>query len=351
MMAEASKDRSASNPVSCERLIAANGRPLFGLRDGPISDIRLDGFRLHGQKKVSHAKNEFMKDFRLKKWQFCGISAPDFIMGTAVVDIGYLSNAFSYLFDRESGSVTEYSANQALGARTSFEASPVEGEISFKSGQSSIIMLNKADLIALNVSIPGKIEAELQFERDLKPLSIVTRVGLSGFSYTNKEASLSVGGEVSVGERSYKIIQGSPMGIVDYSYGFLGRHTFWNWASAAGRLSSGHRVGINLVQGVNETGYTENAFWLDGKLYKVDVVDFSYDDLDPLSIWKVSSNDGSVDLEFQPLGQRDSDVNLGFVSSRFRQPFGVWSGRLIAAGKAVSVDGLPGFVEEHESIW
>jgi hypothetical protein len=193
----------------------------------------------------------------------------------------------------------------------------------------------------LTLRIPEKLEADFAFRRDLPALSIVTRVGLSGFSYTNKEASLAVKGRVLAEGQEHVVADPSPCGIVDYTYGFLGRHTFWNWASAAGISKEGHRIGINLVQGVNETGFTENAFWIDGRMVKVDLVDFSYDDLDTLSPWTIRSNDGAVDLRFIPEGQRDSDVNLGFVSSRFRQPFGQWSGYLTCDGKKISVSSIP----------
>jgi hypothetical protein len=133
---------SIMEPRKAGRLLGPDGRPNLGIFDGPLTDLSLDAFRPHGQKKASHAQNEFMKDCRLKRWQFCGVAAEDFILGAAVVDIGYLSNAFAYLFDRKSGRMTEYSANQALAAKTAFDAIPTHGHISFKAGQASFEMLN-----------------------------------------------------------------------------------------------------------------------------------------------------------------------------------------------------------------
>lgn len=42
------------------------------------------------------------------------------------------------------------------------------------------------------------------------------------------------------------------------------------------------RVGLNLSCGVNETSFTENCYWLDGELLKVDSVRFDFDRDQPL---------------------------------------------------------------------
>ncbi len=68
--------------------------------------------------------------------------------------------------------------------------------------------------------------------------------------------------------------------------------------------------------------------------------------------WSVRSADGAVDLRFQPRGERAEDVNYLLLSSRYRQPFGTFSGHLRdARGRAVEVEGLPGVTEDHAALW
>jgi hypothetical protein len=333
------------------RLIGDDGKPLFGVHAQPIRELNFEDYRLYGQEKVSHAKNEFLKDFQLKRWQYLGVCGGDFTFGLAIVHLGYLSNAFAYLFDRGSKVLTEFNANQALAAHTEFSGSAVEGFASFKLSGADIEISNSGPTSLLKAAIHGKFDADLSFTHDIAPMSIVTRVGLDRFNYTNKESGIKVSGSVRSEGRSYDSGDGKSMGIIDYTFGYLARYTFWNWASGAGFDRDGRRIGFNLVQGVNETGFTENAFWIDGELEKTDVIDFRYDDLDSMAPWRIESNDGKVNLDFVPEGQRASKLNLGIISSRFRQPFGRFSGSLAREGKIYAIDSIAGFVEEHESKW
>lgn len=337
--------------ITDRRLIGDDGKPLFGLHAQPITDLNFEDYRLYGQERVSRAKNEFMKDYQLKRWEYLGLCGGDFTFGLAIVHLGYLSNVFAYLFDRKTAVLAEYGANQALGAHTEFQGNAIEGRASYKAAGAEIEIRNSGARTRLEASVHGKFEAELDFDHGIEPLSVVTRVGLDRFNYTTKEAGIAVSGSLRSPDKCYRDEDGRWQGIVDYTYGYLARYTFWNWAAGAGLSRDGSRIGFNLVQGVNETGFTENAFWIDGELVKADVVDFRYDDLDSMAPWRIESNDGSVQLDFVPEGQRASRLNLGVIASSFRQPFGRFSGSLARGGKIYAVDAASGFVEEHESKW
>jgi hypothetical protein len=61
----------------------------------------------------------------------------------------------------------------------------------------------------------------------------------------------------------------------------------------------------------------------------------------------VRSENGSVDLTFQPEGHRAQKVDLKLISSRYVQPFGTFSGSL----QGIAVEGLPGVAEDHAALW
>ncbi len=337
--------------IKDSRLIGDKGKPLYGIHEGPIRELNIEGFRLHGHERASAAKNEFLKDFQLKRWQYLGACSQDFIFGIAIVHLGYLSNVFAYLFDRKTKQLIEYGVNQPLAAHTEISGSFLSGMAAFHLPGVEIRMDNGPEYIKLHAHIEGRLNADLRFAHDIPSLSLVTRVGLERFNYTNKEAGASVQGRLEAGGREYSIQEGDARGIIDYTYGYLARYTFWNWAAGAGMSRGGERVGFNLVQGVNETGFTENAFWVGKRLIKTDVIDFDYDDLDPRLPWRMRSNDGKVDLRFEAEGERKQVVNLGLIASQFRQPFGRFSGLLRDGGDSWEIDNASGFVEEHESKW
>jgi len=333
------------------RLIGDDGLPLFGLHSGPIEIFNIDELRQRGREKSSKARTELIKDFQLKRWLYLGVCDRDIVFGAAIVHLGYLSNVFAYAFERGNGKLTEFGANQPLAAHTEFTGSFMDGTARFQAGGADIRMRNQAGSIGLLANVEGRLEAELEFTGIGAGLSLVTRVGLERFNYTTKEAGLAVRGRIRAAGREYALEGDAPRGIADYTYGYLARYTFWNWAAGAGLAADGTRIGFNLSQGVNETGFTENAFWADGAMVKADLADFRYDDLDPLKPWRVRTADGKVDLSFKPEGQRTSRVNLGIISSRFRQPFGSYSGRLTDGRRTWELGDVSGFVEEHESTW
>lgn len=190
----------------------------------------------------------------------------------------------------------------------------------------------------------------LSFDRAEEPLNLVTRTGLKGFNYTNKEAGIGVTGRIMAGGSEYTL-DNEHCGSFDYTFGLLNRQTFWNWASGSGVDTKGRRLGFNLSQGVNETGFTENAFWLDGKMVKADTADFKYDDTNMLSEWKITSADGKVDLSFKPEGERAKNLNIGLIKSYYHQPFGTFSGVLSGGKEKYVLKEVYGFTEEHEAVW
>lgn len=76
------------------------------------------------------------------------------------------------------------------------------------------------------------------------------------------------------------------------------------------------RVGLNLSCGVNETSFTENCYWLDGELLKVDSVRFDFDRDQPLRPWTIRSYDGQVELRFEAHGMHQERLNLGLLASK-----------------------------------
>ncbi|MCR1764923.1 Protein of uncharacterised function (DUF2804) [Klebsiella pneumoniae] len=127
--------------------------------------------------------------------------------------------------------------------------------------------------------------------------------------------------------------------------------TFWNWACLSGE-ADGLRVGLNLSCGVNETSFTENCYWLDGELLKVDSVRFDFDRDQPLRPWTIRSYDGQVELRFEAHGMHQERLNLGLLASNFKQIFGCFSGVLRPRGRAeVRIERLWGFVEDQYAKW
>jgi hypothetical protein len=74
---------------------------------------------------------------------------------------------------------------------------------------------------------------------------------------------------------------------------------------------------------------------------------FSFDHRDHCKPWVIRDRDGMVQLTFKPEVLRSVDVNALLLKSRYRAPFGAFSGRLRTGdGDAIEVDDYFGMCED-----
>jgi len=332
-------------------LIGIDGRPSFGIYSGPLTFLNIDDFRPYGAKDVTSSTKSWILKYRIKRWEYLGVCNNDIIFGIAVVSLGYMCNLFAYLFDRRSAGISEYNILTPGGGAAIFEGTSLTGGITFKSGKTEVYMRSDPETITVDGSIKGELSVSLSFHKYRGPIVCLTRVGLKGFNYTHKESGIPVRGTIRHKGVSWNIQEEQSFGALDFTLGYLARQTFWNWASGGGMDKEGNRIGFNLVQGVNETGFTENVFWVNGRLVKTDVVDFRYDDLDILKPWQIESNDGRVRLRFLSEGKRSANIHVGLIVSKFHQPFGRFEGTLRNGDQVCELQNVAGFTEEHYAKW
>lgn len=332
-------------------LIGMDGRPRFGIYSRPLTCLNLDDFRPYGTKDVASSVKGWILKYRIKQWQYLGLCSNDIIFGIAVVRIGYMCNMFAYLFDRRSTRISEYNIVTLGGGAAIFEGTSLAGVITFQSGKMVVRMTNSPETITLDGSIKEELSFNLSFRKHEEPMVCLTRVGMKGFNYTHKESGIAIRGVIRHQGASWNIQEEQSFGVLDFTLGYLARHTYWNWASGGGISKEGKRIGFNLAQGINETGFTENVFWINGRLVKTDVVDFRHDDLDIMKPWRIESNDGRVRLQFLPQGKRTGDTRLGLIESIIHQPFGRFEGTLRDGDQVYESQNVSGFTEEHYAKW
>jgi hypothetical protein len=157
----------------------------------------------------------------------------------------------------------------------------------------------------------------------------------------------------SLWARGRRYVLDGGVGGLDYTHGYLARHTAWRWAFMCGRLDDGNPVGMNLVEGFNEgrTDVNENAVWLDGQVHPVGRARFSWNKADPLDAWTVETLDGAVRLRFVPIGAHREERDLVLVKSHFVQPVGLFSGTLNIDGRTRTVKDVAGVTEDQDILW
>ena len=332
-----------------KRLIDSWGRISYGVLDTPVDVINYRDFDL--RTVMDKPRSALARKTRFNQFQFISAMSPGWVFGLAVVDLKLVSTAFFYLYDFKTGQMLEQSLTQPLAMGTHIEPRPETGVTEFRKGKTCVRITSDGHSRGVSVSGPDDLQITLNIEADTDPLRLVCPAGYSGWVFTRKSAGLPVSGNIRWQGQNWQCDSLSRV-AVDWSCGFMRRETAWNWASLAGVLAGGRAVGLNLAAGVNETGMTENALWLEGRCIKLGQARFVFDRYDEAASWQVSTDDGRVELTFRPSGVRRERLNAWLMASNFRQYIGTFSGTVRdEEGNSVPVDGLRGLMEDHFARW
>jgi hypothetical protein len=327
-----------------ETLIDAQGRINWGIYEEPIQTVNYLDYNLKTPMGLTIPRP--LKRILANQFHFIGIMGPDIIGGLAVVDLKFLANGFFYLYDRKAKRLFESSALAFSGV--TIKPSPEQSQSTINSGRLKI------NINGSHVSAKAK-NISLQLDLDAKgtnPLRICTRAGYRGWVYTQKTSPVVVRGSATIGDDEIDISSPSTMALIDWTCGYMRRKTCWNWAASAASLPDGRSLGLNLSCGVNETSFTENAFWINGTITKVDTVNYIFDGNDLMKPWHIRSFDKKVDLTFHSESSRGEKINAGFVASRFTQLIGVFEGTLKTdKGETIQIRDCPGYAEDHYAKW
>ncbi|HZN91577.1 MAG TPA: DUF2804 domain-containing protein, partial [Myxococcales bacterium] len=300
-----------------------------------------------------------------KKWQYAMVVTPELIAAYLIADLSYSASAFVYavdlrekrpLVDRSYIGVPGRMARVGNRPGTGFEAHFTTVNASFRaarpgSGERYRTTIDVWDVPLLKRAL--RWEGEILAVGGAPALSVIAPAGGGGtgqVNVTQKQAGLLAFGTLFANGRRYPL-DGGVAGL-DYTHGYLPRHTAWRWAMACGRLDDGTPVGVNLVEGFNDDSdqVNENALWIGSRLYPLARARFSFSKRDPLDEWHVTTIDQELELRFRPVHVHREERDLKVVRSRFVQPAGTFTGTALVNGRRIPLS-LAGVTEEQDVLW
>ncbi|MEW6774746.1 MAG: DUF2804 domain-containing protein [Bdellovibrionota bacterium] len=290
--------------------------------------------------------------FRLKEWHYSALTSDRWFVAFALVQLGYVANAFCYVVDRERPEEKrEYSALSPLGKALQFAPSSVSGESLWRLGEDRIrVQYDGRWLVELDLSLQGKpLRGTFTFEPQ-DSLALLFELEPGRPAYTHKAAGLPASGEFRYGNETIRAEKA--LAAIDWTRSVARRETKWKWASFSGRAPDGRALGLNLSSDVYEGpgGVSqENAFWIEGKAHPLGSVRFELPPDPRRGAWRLQSKE--IDLEFTPWGTREEHVNFGLVRSDFIQPCGIFSGHVLIGGEKIGIKNIFGVVEDHLAKW
>ena len=302
----------------------------------------------------------FMQSYRLKRWDYYALFTPQHFFSATIADLGYAGNIFVYILNLSTGELHEESLVIPLNRGITLPRSSTEGDASFKDQHAALSFRRETDRRIISVSWPdfhhGRgINAEISLKSlpEHESMNIVIPIGKKRFYYNHKINCLPAEGFLQYGEYLEEVNPGESLGSLDWGRGVWEYSSFWNWASASGFLPDGRTIGLNLGTGFGDTSQaTENCFILDGKIHKLDLVEFKYDPLNYAAPWKFTGSDGRLQLNFIPFKERLARTNLLLIFSEIHQIFGRYSGWLKTDdGNKIEIENLIGFTEVHHARW
>ncbi|MFI5396953.1 MAG: DUF2804 domain-containing protein [Candidatus Binatia bacterium] len=337
------------------RLIDLAGNPRCGIFPEPIADVNYRDFALTDA--FGSRAGRLRRHFAFNQFQFLGALCEHLVFGCAIADAKYAGTAFVYAYEPPTKRFREYSFHRPLAVGIQCDQRPETGRTVFRSGNNFIEMSasHSPRQRRLRVQLAAGLAIDAMFSEEdpaIQPMCICTPAGATGWVYARKTAGHRVSGSLRLPERTVDLAAVGARGHHDWTAGYMRRQTFWNWGCLAGQLADGRVVGLNVSCGVNETSFTENCFWLDGRLHKLDTVHFEYDRRDVLKPWRLTSFDGRLDLSFRPDARYAERLNALIVASNFQQLIGRYDGRLeTATGERLPVTNLLGYAEHHYAKW
>lgn len=259
-----------------------------------------------------------------------------FCLGLVVSSLDYAGVCSLWLLDRETGQTWESEAAPPLGRGVTM---PAYGEVA--SVVSKDLAIEVSDR-ALRATAPG-VAVDLAVAPGAEVLGVVVPWSSRRFQYTVKDVSRPVSGSITVDGTTYDV---TGWGVLDHGRGKWPYSIRWNWAAGSGE-GRGLTLGGKWTDG---TGVTENGFFVDGRLHKIqaDLV-WEYDTDDWMRPWRIHGD--GVDATFTPFHEKVSRTNLVVLSNETHQCFGHWSGWAEADGVRLDLDGLVGWAEEARNRW
>jgi len=166
------------------------------------------------------------------------------------------------------------------------------------------------------------------------------------FYYNQKINCLHPNGTVKFGEKVYDFSSGESFSVLDWGRGVWPSSSTWYWGSASGQVN-GVDFGFNIGYGFGNPTASENLLFYNGKVHKLEEIQFHFPENSFIDPWKFTSSDGRFEMDFQPILDRHSDTSRGKFSSNQHQVFGEFNGKAILDdGTEINVTNFMGFAEE-----
>jgi len=299
---------------------------------------------------------------RVKEWDYYCVLTPTYGIALTISDIGYLANiAVSWLDFVNHTEVTEAVMKPFTRGSLNLPRTSEAGDVAFRNSRIDMSFTRNPASRVLTFNYPGfdhgrGIQGSLKLDQDPSQESMVILTPFENtpkaFYYNQKINCLPATGSVTVGGTTCSFDPRTAAGVLDWGRGVWTYRNTWYWGSGSGRVDD-HAFGFNIGYGFGDTSAaSENVIFWDGKVNKLDRIEFQIPSDSYVKPWKFVSNDGRFDMDFEPILDRHATTDIGVIKTLQHQVFGYFTGdAVLDDGTRVHLDHFLGFAEKVFNAW
>ncbi len=331
------------------------GEVCFGSFEEAIEEV--DYWRCRLMDEFDRSAGRWRRYFAFKQFEFLGGLSEEVVFGCALVNIRYAASAFVYAYWPARRVIEEFSFVRPLAWGMKMDQRPEDGIAEFAARGARIRLEpgTRTHSRRLVAELPARLHIDAEWDEadpPTTPLRLCTRAGAAGWVFARKTAGQRVRGSLQTNLGYVDLERAGTLGHRDWSAGYMRRETHWLWGCLAGRAVGGQALGLNISCGVNETSFTENCFWVDGRRESLGLVHFAFERTNLMRPWEMSSTDGRCRLRFEPEACHRERMRLGFLGLNFYQIIGRYTGALVeSSGRTQLVDRQLGYAEWQYAKW
>ena len=315
----------------------------------------------YNREKIAHGWS------RIKEWDYYAILTPEYGFALTISEMGIMTLVSVVWFDFKAKIFQPKDVMYPLTkGKTNMPRSSEIGDIKIQDSKINVQNLRLKGSRHLIWSIPEFMDGKefscditLQQPEPMESMVIATswKENRTAFYYNQKVNCMPATGTVKIGTEKYKFEkENHAFGVLDWGRGVWTYKNRWYWGSLSGEVQ-GHSVGFNIGYGFSDRSpASENMLFYDGKAHKIEDVTFHIPTKDGkpsyLEPWKFSSSDGRFEMDFEPIVDRNADVNLAIFRSVQHQVFGYFTGTMkLDDGTKVQLQKMIGFAEDVYNRW
>lgn len=327
--------------------------------------LNQDGF---SKKMIVPYNRENVKNKkRLKEWDYYCVSDSEVFLCLTISDLSFAKVLSASVVDlRTAKHFDKTSLSFSKKDKIELPLSSEKGRSHFKTKDAEFtfdVEKGKRHLFGVFKNFYKKTKTDLEFDVWLldEPKESMVKItpfeNKKHFYYNQKINLMTASGFFTFNGKRHVFNEFETLATLDWGRGVLPYRTKWYWASMSTFGLGGDRIGFNFGKALgNNSEATENMIFVNDKAHKIGTVDInipvSNNKRNYLGTWTFYSDDGRVELIFEPIVDRYAPFNALILAFIPHQVFGLYSGKVILDdGTVVKIENKIGFAERVVNRW